>query len=266
MGDGVNWRFLNAAARGTSHERTDVPCQDDCFADVLRVDGAEPVLVAVASDGAGSAASAEEGSGLVCELLPARIEEWLRGGGTVEALQRDVVEQWIGAVRTAIDERAALKELTPRDFACTLVAALVGSTAAAFLQIGDGAIVAWTGETAEVIFWPDGGEYANMTFFTTDEDWAKHLHFEVRGAAFDEVALMTDGLQRLALVFESRAAHAPFFEPMFRALRTAPPGFATELEPSLVTFLGSEAVNARTDDDKSLVLATRVAGAADGAL
>jgi hypothetical protein len=263
MGCRVSWRFLNATARGTSHERTGVPCQDDCLVDLIPHDGAD-TLLAIASDGAGSASCAEEGSALVCETLLRVVEQWLQTGGTVEALTRDVAEEWVGSVRASIAARAAQKELTPRDFACTLVAAVVSSTAAAFLQIGDGAIVTVTADGYDVIFWPDGGEYANMTFFTTDDDWPRHLHFEVRDAALDELALMTDGLQRLALEFETRSAHAPFFVPMFHALRRSPRGYASALEPPLVAFLGGEAVNARTDDDKSLVLATRRSGAADG--
>jgi hypothetical protein len=263
MGNGVSWRFVNAAVRGTSHEAGDVPCQDDCFVEAVAA-GDEEVLLAVASDGAGSASSSEEGSGFVCETVPRCVEEWLRDGGTVAALTREVVEQWIGGIRAAIESRAAQKELTVRDFACTLVAAIVSVDAAAFFQIGDGAIVAGRAGDYDVIFWPDGGEYANMTYFTTDGDWPLHLQFEVRTVDFYEIAVMTDGLQRLALQFESRAAHAPFFAPMFGALASADAGFAAALEPPLVAFLSSEAVNARTDDDKSLVLATRPRGGAHG--
>ena len=104
-----------------------------------------------------------------------------------------------------------------------------------------------------------------MTFFITDHDWPQHLHFEMRHASFTDVALMTDGLQRLALHFENRSPHPPFFEPMFDALSGAAPGFASDLEASLVAFLQSEAVNLRTDDDKSLVLATRREGTVRGA-
>jgi hypothetical protein len=263
MGHGVSWRFVNAAVRGTSHERTDVPCQDDCFVDLV-VHDTEEVLLAIASDGAGSASCAEEGSGLVCETLWGEVQRWLRDGGRTETLARDVVEQWIGRIRQAIETRAVQKELAPRHFACTLVAAIIGTGAAVFLQIGDGGIVTANAGEYQVIFWPDGGEYANMTFFVTDDDWTKHLHFELRHVAIEDLAVITDGLQRLALRFESRDAHGPFFKPMFQALAGAPLGFASELEPALVAFLGSEAINARTDDDKSIVLATRRAGATHG--
>lgn len=265
MGDGVSWRYVNATAAGTSHRRAQTPCQDECYAAIV-ASGHEEVLIAITADGAGYASRAEEGSGLACEVFVCEAEAWLRGGGTIETLTRETAERWIVTMREAIAARATAESLTPRDFACTLVAAVAGASHAAFLQIGDGAIVAGGSGAREVIFWPDAGEYANMTYFVTDEDWPKHLHFELRANAYDELALMTDGLQRLALHFESRSPHAPFFDPMIRALANAPAGYATALEKPLVAFLESDAVSARTDDDKSLVLATRRTGDANGAV
>ena len=260
----MSWRFLNAAVAGTSHLRAGLPCQDDCLIDVLML-GEDEILVAIASDGAGSAQRAEEGSGIVCASLLASAAACLQDGAAIEQLTRERVQQWIGRARAEIETRAKDEALVARDFACTLVAAIAGPGAAAFFQIGDGAIVAGAGESCEVVFWPDCGEYANMTFFATDDDWTNHLQFDVRPVRIDELALMTDGLQRLALQFDTRAPHAPFFEPMFAALRARSAGFAADLEPQLVAFLGCSAVNDRTDDDKSLVIATRRAGAADGA-
>ncbi|HEY4640972.1 MAG TPA: PP2C family serine/threonine-protein phosphatase [Thermoanaerobaculia bacterium] len=251
----MSWRWLNASVAGTSHASSGTPCQDDCLID-LASGAAGEVLIAIASDGAGSAAHAEEGSALACETLYAAAAEWLEGG-VPDNVTREVAEAWIHRLRTAIESRAREHSATMRDFACTLVAAILCERAAVFLQIGDGAIVVATGDVHEVVFWPDSGEYANMTFFTTDEDWQKHVHFEVRAAAFDDVALMTDGLQRLALHYDTHTPHAPFFASMFGALQSSAAGFDGDLEPALVAFLHSDAVNERTDDDKTLVLATR---------
>jgi hypothetical protein len=259
----VNWRFINAAVRGTSHVRADLPCQDDCFVDVLSLGGNE-LLIAIVSDGAGSATHAKEGSGLVCESFVPAIEAWLEEGGTIDTLDREQVECWIQRMRIAIQMRASQTTCAMRDFACTVVAAIVGRQASAFFQIGDGAIVIGSMKVYEVIFWPDGGEYANMTYFVTDDDWAKHLHFELRAGSNDDVALLTDGLQRLALHFETRSVHEPFFTPMFQTLQSDVPD--SELDTALVAFLDSAPVNERTDDDKSLVLATRRREAIDGAL
>lgn len=164
MGDRVNWRFVNATSIGTSHVRSGLPCQDDCFSDVLSTEGGD-VLVAIASDGAGSAICAEEGAGLTCATLNEVIEHWLAAGGKPEEITRELVAEWIAGVRAAIESRAAGKQLSMRDFACTVVAAVVQETAAAFLQIGDGAIICGLADSYDVVFWPDGGEYVN-----TDSD------------------------------------------------------------------------------------------------
>ena len=106
--------------------------------------------------------------------------------------------------------------------------------------------------------WPQSGEYANCTWFVTDDELASRVEFaSVEGV--HEIALLTDGLQGLALRFLGREAHGPFFEPMFARLRRERSGRGTRLDGELRAFLDSPAVNRRTDDDKTLVLATRLA-------
>ena len=78
--------------------------------------------------------------------------------------------------------------------------------------------------------------------------------------SIDEVAIFTDGLQGLALHYESRRAHTPFFQPMFAWMRPAGSGYCEGLSSSLTSFLNSKKVNDRTDDDKTLILATRRSG------
>ena len=64
---------------------------------------------------------------------------------------------------------------------------------------------------------------------------------------------MSDRLIRLALKMPCQEPHTPFFQPLFQFARAA---FAeAEAVRQLEAFLQSERVNARTDDDKTLVLA-----------
>lgn len=256
MGGGVSWRFVNAASRGTSHDATGTPCQDDCYVDVIPSKSGEAVLVAAVADGAGSATRSEIGSGIACASLIASMAETLRDSEAAD-LDRDVVESWLRDALADIVARAVQEDLTQRNFACTILGCVIGVQSAVFFQIGDGAIVVDDGGGLRPVFWPDCGEYANMTRFLTDDGFAEHLMFcEVEGR-IEEVALFSDGLQRLALVFAERTAHTPFFEPMLQTLRAEPAGPAETLVFPLLRFLSSAAVNARTDDDKSLVLATR---------
>src|SRR5262249_55721179 len=107
----------------------------------------------------------------------------------------------------------------------------------------------------ELAFWPDNGEYANTTRFLTDDDYRDHLRIEVVDRSISELAALTDGLQMLALDFVMMRAHDRFFAPLFRTVRNGP-GVDT-LRDSLLNFMDSKRVNDRTDDDKTLVLATR---------
>ena len=70
-----------------------------------------------------------------------------------------------------------------------------------------------------------------------------------------ELALLTDGLQMLALDYAQSRVHSPFFAPLFRTIRNGP--CEETLHAALLGFLDSKRVNDRTDDDKTLLLATR---------
>ncbi len=250
------WRHLAASVQGASHVRSGVPCQDFSVVEALADQGG---LLLACADGAGSARHAEVGAATACRALAEAVHRFTDGGGRIDALTQDTAALWLDAVRAAIQSEADALALPTREFACTLVAALVGEASAAFLQIGDGAIVtASAAATAEVVFWPEQGEYANTTYFVTGVDAHRRLRLDVRTTPVHDVALFTDGLQHIALRYETRAPHQPFFDPMFARLRADDewPG----LTGALASFLGSEAISTRTDDDCTLVLACRCEG------
>lgn len=255
-----SWRYALASVAGTSHARQGTPCQDASACEVLIAADGSRVLVAVVADGAGSAARSGEGAQLACAHFVERIRALLANGGGPRDLTREFIVAWLADFQRAIVMRVEVAGGIPRDYACTLLAAVVGDDAAAYCQIGDGAIVVAAPDEPEGycwVFWPQHGEYENETVFATDLDAPRLIMVEQAGQAVDEVAIFSDGLQRLALHYEGRTAHAPFFRPMFAPVRAADPGRADALSTQLATFLASPAVNARTDDDKTLVLATR---------
>ena len=245
------WRHLAASVQGASHVRSGLPCQD--FSVVA--DLADRGLLLACSDGAGSARRAEIGAETACRALVDAVHGFADAGGRIDTLTMDTAVTWLDAVRAAIQSQADAESLPTREFACTLVAALVGEASSAFLQIGDGAIVAATAAASEVVFWPEQGEYANTTYFVTGVDAHQRLRLEVRPTPVHDVALFTDGLQHIALRYETRAPHQPFFDPMFARLRADDRWPA--LGGALASFLGSEAISTRTDDDCTLVLACR---------
>jgi len=225
------------------------------------------VLVAVASDGAGSAGHSEEGSALACSLFLNEMEALFgeEGEGDVRQVSREFMEGWLTSFRREVDLRAEHEGLNSREFACTFLAAVIGDDCAAFAQIGDGAIIVPSPEEPEeylYVFWPEQGEYANQTYFATEDGAAVKLRYDLIPRRVDEVAVLTDGLQNLALHYQTQTAHTPFFQPIFAWLRPAADGYSDKFTASLAGYLNSPKVNEGTDDDKTLVLATRRSPAA----
>jgi Protein phosphatase 2C len=249
------WKLLFQSVQGAAHERSGQPCQDSCRVR-LRPTGGGPVLVLACADGAGSAPLADVGARLACRVITRFALEEVRSGTAVADLDRDTVLRWYHGLRTEMEAEADRRKGTLHDLACTLLLAVVGETAAAFAQVGDGAIVTAEGDDYRTVFWPQTGEYANTTNFVTAPAFADSLEFERRPARVDELALMTDGLQMMALNYAGRTVHRPFFLPMFEKLRAAAAGEG--LPRALRRFLASPAVGLRSDDDKTLLLATRV--------
>jgi predicted alpha/beta hydrolase family esterase len=255
------WRFASASAAGTSHTHTGAPCQDYHLCVEHPAPTGETVLIAVAADGAGSASHAQEGAKRACNRFYDDIAALFNHGGQLADITQEFLADWLARFQNAIREHAEQKELTTRDFACTVLAAVLTEHGSVFFQVGDGAIVVASPDAPDdyrCVFWPDKGEYANVTTFATQEEAIEQFHYDYCVEPVCEVAVLTDGLERLALHFQSRSAHAPFFRAMFVLTRKQEKhGRSQEMSERLQTFLCSPQVNGRTDDDKTLILASR---------
>ena len=129
-----------------------------------------------------------------------------------------------------------------------------------FAQIGDGAIVVANenGTQWSSVFWPQHGEFANTTNFVVSLGASELLEFFASDEAVNELAVFSDGIENLVLNQASKSAHSPFFNSMFVPVRKLEiSGLNEELSAGLATYLESQAICDRTDDDKSLVLASR---------
>jgi len=256
------WKHISASVVGTSHVLTGTPCQDNSVCRVFTLEDGSEVLVAVASDGAGSAKRAEDGSALACSLLIQEMEALFGADaeGDLSEITKEFLTNWLVSFQREVTIRAEHEELRARDFACTLVAAIIGERSAVFAQIGDGAIVVPSPEEPDeycYVFWPQKGEYANETYFATDPEAHTKLELDHVPRRIDEVAVFTDGIQNLALHYQTQSTHNPFFRPVFTWLRPASENDADRFTASLATYLASEKINQATDDDKTLILATR---------
>jgi hypothetical protein len=255
----TEWRFASATVIGTSHIKSGTPCQDHYRCRVFRVGADEPIIAIAVSDGAGSATRGEDGATITCASLIEQTELFLARNRSVASMTEQDAHEWLDAVRKAIADRASDAENEVRDYACTMLFALVGAETAVFFHIGDGVIVVNDQEAPwSWVFWPERGEFANTTFFVTDAAAAEHLRFEQRHGSIDEIALLSDGIEPLVLHYASRTVHAPFFDRMFEPVRRSKVvGEDLALSEDLEGYLSSPAILERTDDDKTLVLATR---------
>jgi hypothetical protein len=250
------WRWISASVKGTSHEKSGTECQDSHLCQELSSKHGV-VLLLLTSDGAGSAKLSAAGSKLACETIRDQVEQYLAEDGEVNQINDRLVARWIEEFRSEVMLLAESEGVSEKEFACTLIGAIVGSSCAAFFQIGDGAVVfsQQAGGPYSLAFWPERGEYENVTYFATQSTFVEQLQFLLVKEGVIEVGLLSDGLQRLALDYQTRAAHSGFFNGFFPKVRSiSEPELAT-MNGQLTSFLNSEKVNQRTDDDKTLVLA-----------
>lgn len=245
------WRIVGASVRGTSHHAAGIPCQDYSFSRRVFIRNAPAVVIGIA-DGAGSALASDIGAQLAVEYLVRNVPTGVRD---VRAIDTPIAKEWIIAVREHLASYSARAGVPLEQLACTLLACVVSDEASVFIQVGDGTWVTNEDGRYRCATWPVKGEFANQTTFVTSARWEEAFQCERVFNPVSAVAGFTDGLQNLALQLSSRTAYDPFFELVFGALRSSRDD--TRLQQALTEFLTSDAVNERTDDDKSLVLVCR---------
>lgn len=251
------WRVAMASSIGTSHIAAAQPCQDAHFhIEATTPDGAR-VMVLAASDGAGTAAAAEVGAALTCETFGRLVAAYVGQGGTVSQIGRPLVERWVEGLVYRLKLHAGQTGASLDDYACTLLAAIVADGDAVFVQIGDGAMVVPAAAGWRHVFWPQHGEFANTTNFVTSARALEAMEFEALDGPVEEIAIFTDGIENLVLQKARKTVHAPFFDSMFPAVRRSiASGVDADLSRALGAYLSGAPVNARTDDDKTLILAS----------
>jgi Protein phosphatase 2C len=262
------WRILGASVTGTSHLRMGRGCDD---AHLARVVGDDILLLAVA-DGAGSASQSARGAAAVVRTAIEHAEaELAKQNKHIEQEQWQNILQGIlqaahQTIQNLLQSEAANNEqaswehfeqhesnqFSLRDFATTLLVAVVTRQWTAIAQVGDGVAVAHYDDGSVVSLYARPPQrYINETDFISDPAYLSNAVYTIKpGTGLKGIALLTDGLELLATTFPEHAAHPAFFLPFFKFAASSD---ATEEE--LRQFLGSERVNSRTDDDKTLLLA-----------
>lgn len=251
------WKAIGQCVTGASHTATDTGCEDALSYDIITTPNADSVLIVTVSDGAGSALYGADGAKMVTNEANKYIANLLHN-------DKKITETDIYAMAEhlydTLANAAASKEVEICEYSSTMLGAVVSNYYSVFYQIGDGAIVRANNSGAlTTVGWPHNGEYLNTTAFVTDNISMPHLHIVVIEEQINEIALFTDGLQMLTLSMDTMTVHEPFFTGLFHHLRLADtPQIITTLNNRLAQYLQSPAINSRTDDDKTLFLATRL--------
>lgn len=260
------WRYGFASAIGTSHIKTKKPCQDACNCNIFHTTDGETVLIAVVSDGAGSAIFAEVGASIVCSSVMNYFGQFIQNNASQnieETFLVSTIKQWLVSVQDLIAIRAEEEGCTIRDFAATVLCGIIGKAWAAFFQVGDGAIVVSNNEYIiddkqdkySWVFWPQKGEYENTTYFVTNSEAIDIIQIGYCQGIIKELAIFSDGIQGLTLNYQSQTVHSRFFAPIFEQLRKN--SNIIDISKNVEAFLNSDKINSKTDDDKTLVLALR---------
>lgn len=251
MSTPFNW--ASGIATGTSHLASGVPCQDAiAIRDVTSTDTRHYVIGAV-SDGAGSAAHAEEGARYAVDIFVDFVAEALAEFDDIDL--SDIAERGARLVHAALGNVADHRDRSSFSYAATFLGCVSDAERTAFVQIGDGEIVTKTGQRNwQAVFRPQHGEYVNVSHFITDTDALNRIQVEVCDEPITQVVMFSDGLEEMFLKAPELDVHPPLFEHVRHCLTTwRGCGEHETLSAQIDEILRSKAVTKRTDDDVSLL-------------
>ncbi|MGB3652568.1 MAG: PP2C family serine/threonine-protein phosphatase [Rivularia sp. (in: cyanobacteria)] len=256
----MNWKAIARYEVGTSHQKQGLPCQD--FADFRTFDN---VIIGAVADGAGSAKYSDIGAKLAVEAVLEYFTEFSQrlqkrkcweqsfSQPLSEKTAKKRFKNALKKVNTALQKQADEKDYSVNDLACTLLVFVATPDWIAAMQIGDGFIVVRSQDSEyQMLFQPDKGEFANETTFVTSTNALDDMQIKVFSEKPEFICASTDGLEKVAIRFSDWKPFPPFFKPLEEYLQeTQKP---EEEDEYISNFLNLEQLNARTDDDKTLLL------------
>lgn len=182
--------MATAFVAGRSHDQSNIPCQD--FAAGRRRNGVAAIALA---DGAGSRANSGLGAKIAVDaslrLITSAFDEVAEMVAHAPGEARRRVTREVNAALGLIARRF---DVDRQSLASTLlfVARKEGRFVAGHL--GDGVIATVDSQDRPgVLSHPDNGEYANMTYFVTDDDAEERLRLYRGNLAHGGFILMSDG-------------------------------------------------------------------------
>ncbi len=241
----MSWRLASAVCRGRLHQRQNLPCQDACLA-WCDQDGA----ICLLADGAGSASQARLGAkqavaaGLDFLVLADLNNDWT-----------DLAHDLVRTLQHKLQQTAQENDCSLRDLHCTLQAVVATPKRWAGLQIGDGFVVYQQDQRWQCLAGAEQDGYLNETHFITQDDSWDHATLLELPQPPTAWCCSSDGLEHLALQQPGHCPFPGFFNPLQQFINST--NHRKDADAELETWLSSEAVQSRTDDDCSLIVASR---------
>jgi hypothetical protein len=244
-----SWHVSGGCVIGPKHAKTGGHCEDAaawfCTGDTL--------FIALA-DGAGSASHARVGSALAVRVaVEAMMHTHLTGRPITLQAAGQILVSLFESAQNRVCEQAALLGVKPTELSSTLITVLANPQFVLAAQVGDGAVVLGDSDSNVVALTkPTKGEFANETRFLLG---ASRIDTSICTSAefrFRYLAAFTDGVERMALQLPSGTPHPGFFVPIFSEMGNLP---ESKIDKAITKFLNSPTALARSDDDKSLLVA-----------
>lgn len=246
MSDKRYVQVLSASVQGALHQIKKQPCQDfhACKFDKGR-------LVAVVSDGAGSACYGRIGARVICNTLCDIL---------VRSSHKNIREDVVKAIEVArqklilhrLNSSKSMHDLI--NFSATLVGVFCYQNKGIFFHIGDGAGIAYCHGNYEnfVISEPENGTFSCETFFYTMHDWQSCLRF-TEFEEMNRLMLMTDGVTGFVFSDDFYKIRRRFFVPIAEYLESETR--KTYAQRALYNTLNDAKAKRLNADDKTILWA-----------
>lgn len=234
-------KVIAASVAGQLHASQNLPCQDH----YQYAKGRN--LVAIVSDGAGSAKYGKIGAKTLCMTLCDLLKN---------ANFNHIEDEIIRAVKIVRQKLILHRYNKSKDdlglapFAATLVGVVYKKDRGVFFHIGDGAALSLHDQTDFIASRPENGSFSCETFFFTQQAWRENLRF-TQIAKAKSILLMSDGLTSFAFQPDFQNIERKFIEPINDFLLSEKS--KTKARKALSNTLNTPRAQKLNPDDKTLV-------------